>query len=160
MATDAQTSHHEALNAHLAGYDRTMGLRFLSATPDEVIAEYDVGDVHRQPYGIVHGGVHCGVVEAVCSTGGGLVAVSRGQGGVVGIDNHTSFIRAVRRGRIRVRAVPITRGHRTHLWEAICTDGDGRVVSTGRVRLLVLDRREVLAGEPVRRGVGGMSDDA
>lgn len=159
MATDAAESHHERLNEHLAGYDQAMGLRFLSATLDEIVAEYDVGQVHRQPYGIVHGGVHCGVVEAVCSTGGGLVALSRGQGGVVGVDNHTSFIHAVRHGRIRVRAVPITRGRRTQLWEATCTDEGGRIVSTGRVRLLVLEQREVLAGEPVRRDAGGMAED-
>jgi len=152
MATETADDHTDRLNAHLAGYDRTMGLRFVSATLDEIVAEYDVADVHRQPYGIVHGGAHCGVVEAVCSTGAGLNAMARGQGGVVGIDNHTSFIHAVRSGRIRVRAVPITRGRRSQLWEATCTDPDGRIVSTGRVRLLVLERNEVLAGQPVARG--------
>jgi uncharacterized protein (TIGR00369 family) len=158
MATGATDDHQGGLNAHLAGYDRAMGLRFVTATPEEVVAEYDVADVHRQPYGIVHGGVHCGVVEAVCSTGAALSALARGQGGVVGIDNHTSFIRAVRRGRVRVRAVPITRGRRTQLWEATCTGADGLVVSTGRVRLLVLGRDEILAGERLRRGAA-VGDD-
>jgi 1,4-dihydroxy-2-naphthoyl-CoA hydrolase len=159
MATDQDHDAHERLNAHLAGYDRAMGLRFVSAKLDEIVAEYDVAAVHLQPYGIVHGGVHCGVVEAVCSTGAGLNAIARGQGGVVGIDNHTSFIHAVREGRIRVRAVPITRGRRSQLWEATCTDADGRIVSTGRVRLLVLDRDEVLAGERVRRDAVAGGDE-
>lgn len=158
MPTEPAPDHHERLNEHLAGYDRVMGLRFVSARLDEIVAEYDVGETHRQPYGIVHGGVHCGVVEAVCSTGGAINAIARGQGGVVGIDNHTSFIHAVRSGRIRVRAVPITRGRRSQLWEATCTDADGRVVSTGRVRLLVLERDEVLAGERIRRGAAAGSE--
>lgn len=160
MATGASDDHHEGLNAHVSGYDRAMGLRFVTATADEVVAEYDVADVHRQPYGIVHGGVHCGVVEAACSTGAALCALARGQGGVVGVDNHTSFIHAVRRGRVRVRAVPITRGRRTQLWEATCTDAAGVVVATGRVRLLVLAPDEVLAGERLRRGAAVGEDDA
>ncbi len=52
-------------------WDQHQGLRILSATRDEVVAEYDVEPKHHQPYGIVHGGVHCTVVETVCSTGAG-----------------------------------------------------------------------------------------
>ena len=45
------------------GLDTTMGFRFVSVSRDEVILEYDVTDRHLQPYGIVHGGVHCAAVE-------------------------------------------------------------------------------------------------
>jgi 1,4-dihydroxy-2-naphthoyl-CoA hydrolase len=136
------------LNAHRAGYDVAMNVRFVRASADEVVAEYDVGPEHRQPYGIVHGGVHCGVVETVCSTGAGLAALARGQS-VVGVENHTSFIHAVRDGRITVRATPLTRGRRTQVWEAVAQDASGRLVATGRVRLLCLDPGSDLAGKPV-----------
>jgi uncharacterized protein (TIGR00369 family) len=134
--------------SELSGYDTAMGIRLLSATRDEVVAEYEVGPQHRQPYGIVHGGVHCGAIETVCSMGAGLDAMARGQA-VVGVENHTSFVRAVRGGRIRVTARPITRGRRSQLWEATARDEAGRIVSTGRVRLLCLDPGSELAGEPV-----------
>ena len=132
----------------VTGWDRTMGLRIVRASRDEVVAEYDVDARHHQPYGIVHGGVHCTAVETVCSTGAGLDAMARGQS-VVGVENHTSFIRAVRAGTVTVRATPITRGRRSQLWEAVARDADGRVVSTGRVRLLCLDAGSELAGETV-----------
>jgi uncharacterized protein (TIGR00369 family) len=132
----------------LSGYDAAMGIRLLAATRDEVVAEYEVGPQHRQPYGIVHGGVHCGAIETVCSMGAGLDAMAHGQA-VVGVENHTSFVRAVRAGKIRVTARPITRGRRAQLWEATARDEDGRIVSTGRVRLLCLEPGSVLAGEPV-----------
>ncbi|HLK11444.1 MAG TPA: PaaI family thioesterase [Candidatus Binatia bacterium] len=134
--------------SELSGYDTAMGIRLVSATRDEVVAEYDVGPQHRQPYGIVHGGVHCGAIETVCSMGAGLDAMARGQA-VVGVENHTSFVRAVRAGRIRITARPITRGRRAQLWEATARDEGGRIVSTGRVRLLCLDPGSELAGEPV-----------
>jgi len=135
-------------DAWQAGWDAAMGFRYLRATRDEVVIEYRVGAVHRQAYGIVHGGVHCGAIEAACSTGAGIDAMTRGQG-VVGVENHTSFVRAVREGRIEVRATPITRGRRVQLWEATARDEGGRTVATGRVRLLCLDAGTALAGETV-----------
>jgi uncharacterized protein (TIGR00369 family) len=132
-----------------AGWDSAMQFRYLITTRDEVVVEYDVEPIHRQPYGIIHGGVHCGAIEAVCSTGAALDAMARGQS-VVGVENHTSFVRAVREGRITVRATPVTRGRRSQLWEATARDTDGRIVATGRVRLLCLDAGSELAGEKVK----------
>jgi 1,4-dihydroxy-2-naphthoyl-CoA hydrolase len=132
----------------MEGWDSAMGLRIVRASRDEVVAEYVVGQRHHQAYGIVHGGVHCTAVETVCSTGAGLDALARGQS-VVGLENHTSFVRAVREGTVTIRATPVTRGRRTQLWEAVARDEQGRIVSTGRVRLLCLDPDTELAGETV-----------
>lgn len=132
----------------LTGFDTTMGVRMVRASADEVVLEYDIDERHLQPYGIVHGGMHCAVVETACSTGAGLSAMARGQS-VVGVENHTSFIHAVRSGKVRVTATPITRGRRTQVWEATSRDEQGRVVSTGRVRLLCLDPGTELAGKTV-----------
>jgi 1,4-dihydroxy-2-naphthoyl-CoA hydrolase len=139
----------EALNAASDGWNKAMGLHFVRATADEVIAEIVVGPVHKQPYGIVHGGVHAGVIEAVTSTGAALHALPSGKS-VVGLENSTSFIRAVREGTLRIRATPITRGRRTQVWDATVTDAEGRTVATGRVRLLALDPESALAGEAVQ----------
>ena len=125
-----------------------MGFRLLHATPQQVILEYMVAERHRQPYGIVHGGVHCAAIETVCSIGAGLAALPRRQA-VVGLENHTSFIRAVRSGRIRVTARPITCGRRSQVWEAVARDENGKIVATGRVRLLCLNGGSLLAGEPL-----------
>lgn len=126
-----------------------MEFRLVEAGRDRVVIEYDVDERHLQPYGIVHGGVHCAAVESACSTGAGIDAMKNGRS-VVGVENHTSFIRAVRAGRLRVTATPITRGRRTQLWEATTRNEQGEVVSTGRVRLLCLDPDTELAGKPVR----------
>jgi 1,4-dihydroxy-2-naphthoyl-CoA hydrolase len=130
------------------GWDAAMKFRFVQATRDEVVIEYQVDAVHCQAYGIVHGGVHCGAIEAACSTGAAIDAMARGQS-VVGVENHTSFIRAVRTGRVQIRATPITRGRRSQVWEATARDEAGQILSTGRVRLLCLDAGTALAGETV-----------
>jgi uncharacterized protein (TIGR00369 family) len=133
----------------MSGFDGAMGFRFVTTTRDEVVIEYTIDERHRQPYGIVHGGVHCAAVETACSTGAAMDAIPRGQA-VVGVENHTSFIHAVRSGRVRVTAVPLTRGRRSQLWEATSRDEQGRIVASGRVRLLCLDAGADLAGEKVR----------
>ncbi len=145
MADDRAT---QAAGLTQAGFDRTMGFRYVTLSPDEVVIEYTIAPHHLQPYGIVHGGVHCAAVESACSTGAGIVAMPRGQA-VVGVENHTSFIRAVRAGTVRVTARPITRGRRSQVWEATARDEAGRVIATGRVRLLCLEAGSDLAGAAV-----------
>ncbi len=127
----------EWLNA-VPGWDKEMGIRILTAGPDEVTCEWEIAPKHHQAYGIVHGGVHCGVIETLASIGAALVASPRGQR-VVGLENSTSFVRAVRSGKLRARATPVTRGRTTQVWEASVRDEQGRLVAQGRVRLLCVD---------------------
>ncbi len=149
MADSVDLDVVRAVNSGVSGFDSVMGFHVVHASKDEIVLEYEIDDRHRQPYGIVHGGVHCAAVETACSMGAGFNAAERQQA-VVGIENHTSFLHAVRSGRVRVTARPLTRGRRSHVWEATARDEDGRIVSTGRVRLLCLDPETVLAGEKVQ----------
>src|SRR5215467_1427500 len=138
-----------ALNASPGGWNAAMGIRFVRATADEVTAELAVGASHLQPYGIVHGGVYSGLVETIASVGAALAAMPRGQS-VVGLENHTSFLHAVREGVLRATARPLMRGRRTQVWEATVTDAAGRSVASGRVRFLALEAGSSLAGELVK----------
>jgi uncharacterized protein (TIGR00369 family) len=122
-----------------------MGIVFVSAGIDEVVAELEVGEKHRQSFGAVHGGVYCGLVETVTSMGAWLVAQARGQS-VMGVDNATSFIKATHSGVLRATAVPLARGRRSQLWEARVSDGHGNVVAVGRVRFLCLSDTDGRAG--------------
>jgi len=87
--------------------------------------------------------VYCGVIESLASYGAALVAMPRGQQ-VVGLENNTSFIRAVRSGRLTGNARPVTRGRTTQVWEAWIRDPEGRLVAQGRVRLLCIDQGQPL----------------
>ena len=149
MSSDAPDDFAPMMNEQLGGWNRAMGLRFVKATKDEVVAELEVGDAHLQPYGILHGGVHTGIIETVCSTGAAIAALADGRT-VVGLENATSFLRAVRGGRLRVTAHPRARGRRSQVWEATVEDETGRAVATGRVRLLCLEAGSEIAGEKVQ----------
>ena len=143
------------LNEIPEGCVSAKGITITHATQDEVRAELTVGQQHLQGYGIVHGGVHSGIVETLSSMGAFLFARERGQH-VVGLENSTSFIRAVRAGaRLRAVATPVTRGRQTQVWQAQVLDEEDRLVATGRVRLLCIPEGQQLAGEQVK---GALSD--
>lgn len=123
-----------------------LGMQIALATSTRVELEWTVSEMHHQPMGIVHGGVHCSAIETACSIGASLAVRERDPEMVaVGLENHTSFIRAVRSGKLRAIAVPITRGRSTQVWEAEVRDEQDKVVATGRVRLLCV-RRDAAIG--------------
>jgi uncharacterized protein (TIGR00369 family) len=149
LTASPDEDYSAAFNARLDGWNAAMGVRLVRATADEVTAELEIGPRHHQAYGIVHGGVYAGLVETVSSVAAALWARRNNQS-VVGLENHTSFLHAVREGRLSVTARPLMRGRRTQVWEATVTDGAGRTVAQGKVRLMSLEAGAALAGEQVR----------
>ncbi len=118
----------------LPGWDGTMKLVYTAATADEVACEFEIEECHLQPWGMVHGGVHCGVIESLTSIGATLHARQNNQV-AVGLENHTSFVRASTSGRLFAVARPISRGRTNQVWEAWIRDAQQRIVARGTVRL-------------------------
>lgn len=140
-------------NARRGGFNTVLGLEFVSITYDEVVAEIPVTPALQQPYGIVHGGVYCSIVETLASTGAALNAAPRGYH-AVGLENSTSFLHAVRGGILRAVATPLARGKRSQVWTVSITEGSGRAVATGRVRMLAIEHGGAIAGQTVRVETG------
>jgi len=143
-----ETDHAELLNQHLAGFNRMLGLRFLRATADEVVAEVPVTDRVLQPYGLVHGGVYGAIAETVASSGAAITTMRDGKH-TVGLENHTTFLRAVRHGTLRATGTPLTRGRRSHVWQVDIHGDDGELAARGQVRMLVLEADASVGGEKV-----------
>jgi 1,4-dihydroxy-2-naphthoyl-CoA hydrolase len=112
---------------------RHLGLEFDKLSGDEVVGTWQAREHLHQPYGIVHGGVHCSVVETLASVGAALWYGERGR--VVGVSNSTDFYRAVREGTMTSTATPVHRGRSQQVWVVETRDADDRLVSRGQVRL-------------------------
>lgn len=119
---------------NLAGWSGAMNLVFTAASGDEVTCELDITEKHHQPFGLVHGGVYCGVIETISSIGATIHVRPHGQE-AVGLENHTSFIRGTRSGKLLALARPISRGRTNQVWEAWIRDEKERLVARGTVRL-------------------------
>jgi 1,4-dihydroxy-2-naphthoyl-CoA hydrolase len=125
------------------GFTGLLGLRVDEVTPDRLSVRWDVEPTQWQPYGITHGGVYCTVVETVASVAGALWLGDEGQ--VVGVSNHTDFLRAVREGELVATGTPIHRGRLQQLWLVEIHDERGRLVARGQVRLQNLHSSDQLA---------------
>ena len=123
-----------------APFDKELGLAFTEISPDRTSAQLDVVPKLLQPMGIVHGGVYCAMVESLASVAAYTwMAAKGGDGSVVGVNNNTDFLRAIRSGTIHGTATPIHRGRRQQLWQVTIADADERLVARGQVRLQNLE---------------------
>jgi uncharacterized protein (TIGR00369 family) len=123
-------------------FGEVLGLEFAEADGDKVVITCPIKPHLHQPYGIVHGGVYCSLVETAASVGAALWLGDRGQ--VVGVANHTNFIRATREGILTTVATPVQRGRTQQLWQVDITDDTGRLVARGEVRLANIASADVL----------------
>jgi uncharacterized protein (TIGR00369 family) len=129
------------LNAASGPFERSIGLTITSATPDRVEGAADLDpERHTQPWGIIHGGVYCSIIESLASIGAALNVMPEKTS--AGIENQTSFLRSIAGGRVTAVATPIQRGRQMHLWQVEVRDEQDRILAHGRVRLVI---REIQA---------------
>ncbi|MGJ6124146.1 PaaI family thioesterase [Mycolicibacterium sp. Y3] len=117
------------------GFDNELGLKYLEVTPDGGRAQLTITDKVLQPWGIVHGGVYCAIVESLASVSGHVWLAEHGGGTVVGVNNNTDFLRAISSGTVTAVSTPIHRGRRQQLWLITITDENDKLVARGQVRL-------------------------
>ena len=115
------------------GHNEALGLALKEVTPDRVTLTMEIGPQHHQPYGIVHGGVWCALVETAASVAASTWLGDRGR--VVGVSNHTDFLRAVGDVTATATATPIHRGRLQQLWLVEITHDSGKLIARGEVRL-------------------------
>ncbi|MGY1636702.1 PaaI family thioesterase [Geodermatophilus sp. SYSU D00742] len=131
------------MSAELPGVDLTSASRFVAATGfavDEVSGTrvtgvVELGPDQHTPWGVVHGGLYCTVIESAASIGASAAVVGHGQF-AVGVNNNTDFIRSTTSGRLDVVAEPVQQGRTQQLWQVLLTRADdGKLVARGQVRL-------------------------
>jgi uncharacterized protein (TIGR00369 family) len=111
--------------AEADAWGRALGLEMLEVTPERVLARLLAGPHHHQPYGVLHGGVYCSIVEAVASYGAGHRALSLGQKGVLGVSNATDFFRSHSTGELRCEGRPLHSGRSAHAMSGSAHGSEG-----------------------------------
>ena len=130
------------MSAEVPSVDLTVASPFVAAirfdvaeaTGTRVAGYVDLGPEQHTPWGVVHGGVYCSVVESAASIGASTAVQEHGQF-AVGVNNTTDFIRSMTSGRVDVVAEPIQQGRTQQLWQVLLTREDGKLVARGQVRL-------------------------
>lgn len=132
----ANPGAEEQLLTRASGFDRLYGLEVLSCSDTEVLARLQVAEHHKQPAGLVHGGVYASMAEAMASMATALSVIPDGNI-AVGLSNYTSFLRPITAGVVHGRGVRLHRGRTTWVWDVTFTDDERRACALTRMTIAV-----------------------
>jgi uncharacterized protein (TIGR00369 family) len=124
-----------------SGFAELIGTEWIDLDPDEARARVAVDDRHKQPYGIVHGGVYATLAESLCSAATHTAVQKEGKV-AMGQSNSTTFLRPVTEGHVNAVARSRHRGRTTWVWDVELTDDDDRVCALVRMTIAVRERRD------------------
>jgi 1,4-dihydroxy-2-naphthoyl-CoA hydrolase len=125
--------------AALQGFDGLYGLEILDLAADAASARLVVRDDHKQPWGIVHGGIYASIAESITSWATAVVVVPEGKV-ASGMSNQTSFLRPVSGGTIHAAATRKHAGRTTWVWEVEMSDDQGRLCALSRMTIAIREQ--------------------
>jgi 1,4-dihydroxy-2-naphthoyl-CoA hydrolase len=117
----------ELTRRHAGGLPDLLGLRFVEASPDRLVAELTIRDDLRTVGGALHGGT----IMALADTVGATATVLNLPPGATTttLESKTNFFAAGRTGTVRAESTPLHRGKRTQVWQTRITDESGRLLA-------------------------------
>jgi uncharacterized protein (TIGR00369 family) len=121
----------------LLPFSKLLGIRFVSATLDRIVAELLVRDDLCTRHATVHGGCLMAFADTLGATG---TVVNLPEGGrTTTIESKTNFIASAPVGTILVgEATPVHRGKRTQVWQTRIATADGKLVAVVTQTQMVL----------------------
>jgi 1,4-dihydroxy-2-naphthoyl-CoA hydrolase len=132
MDPDSLTQRFQGTLAEL------LGIRFIEADVDRVVAELPVRDALTTVGGAVHGGTLMALADTV---GAAATVLGLPPGATTAtLESKTNFVAAGRGGTVRAEATCLHRGRRTMVWQTRVTDAGGRLLS------LTIQTQMVLGG--------------
>lgn len=110
--------------------DNYLGHEMIEIKQNYVKSKITVKDHHKQPMGLVHGGLFSTLAETICSYGANF----SDKGTFVGVNNNTDFLLSVQEGEILCIAEPVKIGRSYQLWECKMYH-DQKLCAISKVRL-------------------------
>src|SRR5215218_5091174 len=114
--------------------DDKLGIEVVDFTPDRLVATMPVAG-NEQPFGLLHGGATCALVETIGSV---AAAIGAGPGKqVVGIELNASYLRAATSGTVTAVCTPVRRGRTLATYLIQVSDDAGRPTASARLTCLI-----------------------
>jgi uncharacterized protein (TIGR00369 family) len=116
------------LNEDLLPFAKTLGVTFVSAAPDRIVAEMVVReDLCTRP-AVLHGGAIMAFADTL-GAAGTIVNLPAGAGTTT-IESKTNFLASAPLGAtITGETTPVHKGRRTQVWQTRVTTAEGRLVA-------------------------------
>lgn len=124
-----------------APFDEHLGVEYLELGPGRVTARVEVVESLKQPFGIVHGGVHSALAESVASKATNDAVRHEDLVGL-GQAIETKFLRPIGDGHVNAEARVRHHGRTTWVWDVELSDDLGHVCALARVTIAIRPRSD------------------
>ncbi len=102
-----------------------------------VKASMPVGEIVKQPFGILHGGASVALAETLASLGSWML-VSPETNHIAGLEINANHLRPVSDGSVHAEATILHQGRTSHVWHIQITDDRGRPVCISRCTIAII----------------------
>ena len=125
------------IRGHMLPFAELLGIEFVSAEPDKIVAQMTVReDLCTRP-AVLHGGAVMAFADTLGATG--TIANLPAGAGTTTIESKTNFVAPAPVGtRVIGEATPIHRGRRTMVWQTRVSTPEGQLVALVTQTQLVL----------------------
>ncbi|TFV87594.1 PaaI family thioesterase [Blastococcus sp. CT_GayMR16] len=115
--------------------DDKLGIRILDFDPDRLVATMPV-EGNQQPFGLLHGGATCALMESI---GSWAAMLGAGEGRkAVGIELNASYVKAATSGVVTAVCTPVRRGRSLATFLIQVTDDQDQLTASGRLTCMIL----------------------
>ena len=111
-----------------------LDIQIKQTSPEQVELSLIVRDIHKQPFGIMHGGMNGVLIETACSLGANQNVAQNEF--CVGVDLQVNHLQAVSTGELNIIATPDKIGRTLQVWQATVYQKEQKI-AVGRCTLMV-----------------------
>tara|TARA_R110002049_G_scaffold262209_1_gene438292 strand:+ start:300 stop:719 length:420 start_codon:yes stop_codon:yes gene_type:complete len=115
-----------------------LGIKIIEVKKNAIVGTMPVDARTHQPMGLLHGGASAALMESLGSLGSSLL-IDRTKHSVVGLEINANHVRGARSGIVTGEAVIVHAGRKSHVWQIDVRDENKKLVSTGRLTVMVID---------------------
>jgi 1,4-dihydroxy-2-naphthoyl-CoA hydrolase len=115
--------------------DDKLGIQITDYNPDRLVATMPV-EGNQQPFGLLHGGATCSLVETIGSWAAMLGAGPDRK--AVGVELNASYLRSATSGVVTAVCTPVRRGRTLATFVIEVTDDRGRTTASARLTCMIL----------------------
>ena len=117
-----------------------LAIEYTEIGSDFICAKMPVDKRTVQPMGLLHGGASAALIESLGSLGSAL-CINLSKQYIVGIEVNANHIRSAKSGYVYGKAVLKHEGRQTHIWQVDIINEEDKLVSTGRLTVLVKNKQ-------------------
>ncbi|HLB24568.1 MAG TPA: hotdog fold thioesterase [Dehalococcoidia bacterium] len=126
---------------HEGMFGELLGIRFVEAAPERIVAELTVREELCTTPGIMHGGAIMAFADSLGGTATGLNLPPGA--GTTTIESKTNFFAPGRTGEtVQAECVALHRGKRTMVWQTRVTNPEGRLLALVTQTQIVLEAKQ------------------